>query len=168
MDNDVKPNKTKRYADSFWNIFSFTKDGKIKSSFFVYAFSLSVLFAAVYAVSYWFIPSLIDPFLAPREAPLEIPRSVVLANIAESILPAFVASVAAFLIQCFVLDKKLAALALAFVAAGSTFIIIFLLVITEADSRSDVVSFLLFYVPLPLTALGLAAIIFFTRKRRMG
>jgi hypothetical protein len=160
MDNDVKPNKIKRYADSFWNIFSFTKDGKVKSSFFVYAFSLSVLFAAVYAVSYWFVPALIDPFLAPR--------SLVLANIAESIIPAFVASGAASLIQCLVSDKKLAALALAFVAAGSTFIIIFLLVITEADFRNEVVSFLLFYVPLPLTALGLAAIIFFTRKGRTG
>jgi hypothetical protein len=160
MDNDVKPNKTKRYADSFWNIFSFTKDGKIKSSFFVYAFSLSVLFAAVYAALYWFIPFLIDPFLAPH--------SVVLANIAESIIPAFLASGVVALIQRLVSDKKLAALALAFVAAGSTFIIIFLLTITEADSRSDVVSFLLFYIPLPLTALGLGAIIFFTRKRRMG
>jgi hypothetical protein len=160
MDNDVKPGKTKRYADSFWNIFSFTKDGKIKSSFFVYAFSLSVLFAAVYAASYWFIPSLIDPFLAPR--------SVALANIAESVIPAFAASGAACLMQCLVSDKKLAALALAFVAAGSTFIIIFLLALTEADSRSDVVAFLLFYVPLPLTALGFAAVIFFTRKRRMG
>jgi hypothetical protein len=160
MAHDVKPNTTKRYADSFWNIFSFTKDGKIKSSFFVYAFSLSVLFASVYAVSYWFIPSLIDPFLAPR--------SVVLANIAESIIPALAASGAASLIQCLVSDKKLAALALAFVAAGSAFIIIFLLVITEADSRSDVVSFLLFYVPLPLTALGFAAIIFFTRRRKTG
>jgi hypothetical protein len=159
MNNDVEPNKTKRYADSFWNIFSFTKDGKIKSSFFVYAFSLSVLFAIVYAASYWFIPSLIDPFLAPR--------SVVLANIAESITPAFVASGAASLIQRLVSDKKLAALALAFVAAFSTFIILFLLAITEADSRSDLVPFLLFYVPLPLTALGLAAIIFFTGKRRM-
>jgi hypothetical protein len=160
MDNDKKPNKTKRYVDSFWNIFSFTKDGKIKSSFFVYAFSLSILFAAVYAVSYWFIPSLIDPFLAPR--------SVVLANIAESIIPAFAASGAAALIQSPVSNKKLAALALGFVAAGSAFIIIFLLAITEADFRNDVASFLLFYVPLPLTALGLGALIFFTRKRSTG
>ena len=39
-------------ADRFWEAFRFTENGKPKSSLGIYTFSLSVLFAAVYALCY--------------------------------------------------------------------------------------------------------------------
>ena len=47
-----KEEQRKSKAEGFWEAFRFTENGKPKSSLVIYTFSLSVLFAAVYALCY--------------------------------------------------------------------------------------------------------------------
>ena len=47
-----KEKQRKSKAEGFWEAFRFTENGKPKSSLVIYTFSLSVLFAAVYALCY--------------------------------------------------------------------------------------------------------------------
>ena len=75
----------KRRADEFWNIFLFTKNGKIKSTLLVNSFSLSILFLAVYFLSYYLLIDLIDMAVASV-------FPVWLANICESLLPGVIAA----------------------------------------------------------------------------
>ena len=87
MENNRIPKKSKETkADKFWSIFLFTKNGRVKSTFIVNSFSLSILFLAVYGLCYFM---LIDPLNSLVSAHL----STSLASLVESLVPALIGSV---------------------------------------------------------------------------
>ena len=94
----------KQRADAFWNIFLFTKDGKVKSTLLVNSFSLSVLFLAVYVLSYFFLIDWIDKAVASV-------LPVFLTNVLESVLPAVAASLLCSLLFFVFREKRLVPLA---------------------------------------------------------
>lgn len=81
MTEAEKAAQQKKKADAFWNIFLFTKNGRLKSTRILYSFTMSVLFLALYGLCFLFIPEPIDKLLVDR-----IP--VWLLNVIESVLPA--------------------------------------------------------------------------------
>lgn len=53
--------KSKERSNRFWSTFLFTENGKPKSGFLVYTFSLSILFIALYILAFRYLVDLLAP-----------------------------------------------------------------------------------------------------------
>jgi len=94
---------------TFWDMFTLVENGKIKSTFLLYAFALSFVFLAAYGISFVL---LIDPIehLFAGVSPL-------LAGVLECILPSVLGTAICLLCQKASRNKALAPAAFAFIAA---------------------------------------------------
>jgi hypothetical protein len=100
MENSRTPEKKESKADKFWNIFLFTKNGKLKSTLIVNSFSLSLLFMAIYGLSYLMLIDPLENMLAAR-------YGVALASFAESAVPALAGTVLCCSLFFVFRDKRL-------------------------------------------------------------
>lgn len=84
--------------NSFWDLFRFTKNGKPQSSAVVMTFSYSLLFLAVYMISYFLLIDVAHALLGGGPAWL--------ANLAESLAPAIVGAMLCALPMAWVKEKQ--------------------------------------------------------------
>ena len=78
-------NTVRHKLDRFWAALFLTQEGKPKSAFLLYSFCLSLVFLAVYAVSYFFLIDVLEGAFAQS--------SVLVRNIFESVVPGLAGSV---------------------------------------------------------------------------
>lgn len=77
-------NALKHRLDRFWAALFLTPEGKPKSAFLLYSFCLSLVFLAVYGVSYFFLIDALEALFAQS--------SVTVRNIFESVVPGLAGS----------------------------------------------------------------------------
>lgn len=159
MENNRGHEKKESNADKFWNIFLFTKNGKVKSTFIVNSFSLSLLFVAIYALSYLI---LIDPL----ESMLAVRYGVALASFAESAVPALVGSALCCSLFFVFRDKRLVPGAYIWLLLFSLFVLIYLLVTLQSGDLGVFLGLYGMIVPAPiLLGGGCSAYLYIKRKK---
>ncbi len=87
-------------ADKFWSIFLFTENGRVKSTLLIYSFSLSILFVAIYLLSYLMLIDPIDAFFLPR-------IGTKFTTFLESVLPAIAGTALCCSLHFVVKEKRL-------------------------------------------------------------
>ena len=160
MENNRIPKKSKETkADKFWSIFLFTKNGRVKSTFIVNSFSLSILFLAVYGLCYFM---LIDPLNSLVSAHV----STSLASLVESLVPALIGSVLCCSLFFVIKDKKLVPAGYVWLLLFSLFAFFYLLFSLAPQDRGTFLSLYALIVPAPLiTGGGFSAYLYMKRRR---
>ncbi len=159
MDNKRTPEKKETKADKFWNIFLFTKNGKVKSTLVVNTFSLSLLFIAIYSFSYLMLIDPLENILAAR-------YGVALASFAESAVPALVGSVLCCSLFFVFKDKRLVPGAYFWLLLFSLFVLIYLFITLQSEDRGVFLSLYGRIVPAPLViGGGCSAYLYIKRKK---
>lgn len=130
-------------ADSFWNIFLFTKNGKVKSTLVVNSFSLSILYLAVYAAAYFF---LIDPI----EAVAAGVCPVWLTNVLESLIPGVLGTCVCVAPFFLFRDKRLVPVAYGWLVLYAAVTLIGVSIGLDAESRTIFFNLYAMLVPVPL------------------
>ena len=144
---------------SFRDLFSMVKDGKLKSTFFMYSFALSFLFLIVYGVSYLYLIDPIENLF--RSSP------VWLKALMESFLPALAATIVCVGCQCVAKNKRIAAAALVWLSLYALLTWILMLCTLEAEEYRMFIQLFLSVIPFPLLLGGGAtiSIMLLTNKR---
>ena len=134
MENNRIPNKpTETKADKFWNIFLFTKNGKVKSTLIVNSFSLSILFLVIYGLSYFM---LIDPL----NDLISTHISTSLASLVESLVPALLGSALCCSFFFIFKDKRLVPAGYIWLLLFSLFTFFYLLFSLQSHDRNTFLS----------------------------
>ncbi len=159
MENSRTPEKKESKADKFWNIFLFTKNGKLKSTLIVNSFSLSLLFMAIYGLSYLMLIDPLENMLAAR-------YGVALASFAESAVPALAGTVLCCSLFFVFRDKRLVPGAYVWLLLFSLFVLFYLLVTLQSGDRGVFLSLYGMIVPAPLIlGGGCRAYLYVKRKK---
>lgn len=127
----------------FWDIFLLTENGKLKSSFLVYAFSLSLLFLVFYFLAYGLL-------LGPIEALVKDTLPVPWINLIESVVPAVVSTASCLLFFLISRDKRLVPAAFLFLFLYALFLLIAVSLALRPEDRSDFMQLYSMFVPVPL------------------
>jgi hypothetical protein len=160
MENNRTSEKKETKSDKFWNIFLFTKNGKLKSTLIVNSFSLSLLFMAIYGLSYLMLIDPLESMLAAR-------YGVALASFAESALPALAGSVLCCSLFFVFRDKRLIPGAYVWLLLFSLFVLIYLLITLQSGDRGVFLSLYGMIVPAPLIlGGGCSAYLYIKRKKK--
>lgn len=159
MENNQTPPKKESKADKFWNIFLFTKNGKIKSTLIVNSFSLSILFLAIYALSYLMLIDPLESMLAAR-------FGVAFTSFAESAVPALLGSMLCCSLFFVFKDKRLVPGAYVWLLLFSLFVLVFLLITLQSGDRGVFLSLYGMIVPAPIIlGGGFSAYLYVKRKK---
>ncbi len=151
--------RRKERADEFWNIFLFTKNGKVKSTLMVNTFSLSVLFVAVYVLCFMLLNEWLDFKLAEH-----LPTWLV--SVVESVVP----SAFATLICCsffFVFkDKRLIPCTYLWLVVYGLVLLIGVCVGVDAETRAFFLTFYCMFALVPLCIGVTSAWLLYRRYQR--
>ena len=91
--------KWKERGDQFWRVFLFTKDGRPKSGFMIYTFSLSIAFLALYMVAFLGVLELLAPWLSEKTG--------ILVNLIPSVIVLLIGLLVSVLLHHLLKDKRL-------------------------------------------------------------
>ncbi|NLO85758.1 MAG: hypothetical protein GX096_10075 [Clostridiales bacterium] len=148
--------KTKKTKRSIWDFFSVMKDGRLKSTFLIYSFTLGFVFLAFYLLCYVFL-------LGPIDGLLAVSMPLLMKNLVEALIPTIAGTVLCLAFHLWVKDKRI-------VPAGylwlSIYMIVLLLLILAVLDSADRVDFLRLYamfVPLPIILGGGTSFIIYKR-----
>lgn len=141
---DARDRERTNRANSFWDAFLMTENGKVKSTLLIYSFFLSVVFLAVYFAAYIF---LLDPINAAAAG-----ASLVVVNLAQSLIPAAVGTAVCGLSWLLFRDKRLMPATYAWLVVMAVVFLITMLVLfgEDLDSRDLFLHFFLLSIPAPL------------------
>lgn len=151
--------KWKKRGDSFWNIFLFTKDGRIKSTLVIYSFCLSILFLVIYILAYLLLLDGLDSLLAGK-----MPTWLV--NLLESVIPALIGSMLCCLPHFALKEKKLIPLAYTWLLLYAVGAVIYILAGLPAEDRWIAMGLILLVVPSTLILGGGLSAFLYLRHRR--
>lgn len=152
--------KWNRRGNSFWSIFLFTKDGKIKSTLLIYSFSFSVLCLAIYFVAYLLMLDGLDSILAGK-------MSTWLVNLIESLAPALVGTLFCNVFHFPIKDKRIIPAAYIWLILFGVGMTIAIVLGMPADERILAFSFLMMVVPAPiLTGTAFSFFLFFRHRKK--
>lgn len=160
MSEEERKQARKERADAFWNIFLFTKNGKIKSTLLINSFSLSILFLAVYLLSYYLLIDLIDMAVADV-------FPIWLTNVCESILPGVIAALLCCALLYVFKERRLVPLAHLWLALYAVVLLIGVAAGLEAEARR---LFLALYASFVLPGIGIGgslSVLLYLRYQRM-
>lgn len=150
----------KKRGEAFWEMFKLSRDGRLKSTFLLYAFALSFVYVAVYLVAYILLLEPIDSLL-----PAEMPRTLV--NLIESVLPALVATGLCMLPFHTIQDKRIVPGAFAFVLLYALAVLIAIpFSFEDAGDRASFLRLYALFVPVPVLMGCLASALAYVRAMR--
>lgn len=148
-------------ADSFWNAFQMTENGRIKSTLLLNSFCLAILFVAVYAVTFLLLTDPIHSLFSG--APLAVE------NVVNALVPAVVGTAVCSLFHFLCQPQTLVA-AYLWLAALSVACLVTMVILLRGESGA-IQLFLQFFamlIPAPLVC-GLASTCWvLRRKQRSG
>lgn len=129
-------------ADTFWNAFRLTENGKVKSTLMLNSFCLCVVYIAVY---FGAICLLVDPLHAlTRNLPTWVE------NMVSSIVPAFVGTAVCSLTWLVAREKRMMVSTYAWITVLSVASLIALLILMRDDGHAQLLAlqfFALFFLP---------------------
>lgn len=155
----AEESKWKKRGDSFWGIFLFTKDGKVKSTLLIYSFSFSVLCLAVYFLAYMLMLDGLDSALSGRMSTWAV-------NLVESLVPALTGTLICNVFHFPIKDKRIipgAYIWLILYAVGAT---VAILVGMSAADRLFSLQLLLMFAAAPVITGTLLSFALFYRHRK--
>lgn len=157
--SEVEARRKKR-ADSFWNIFLPTKDGKVKSTLIVNSFCFSILCLGIYILAYLLLIDALHGALA--EAP------VWLSNLASSLLPGLLGTAVCCAFHFLFREKKIVPAAYAWQLVYAVGAILWLLISLPAGDRAFAANLMLMVVPVPLlSGCALSAYLYVQHKKKL-
>ncbi len=125
---------------SFWELFTLTENGHLKSTALMYAFALSFLYIGIYVLAYMLLLGPLNVVLAPR-------FSVGVVNFLESVLPSLLATAVCMVPFFFIREKRIVPMAYAFILLYAVVVLIVILMGAEKDD--PLLSVYLLFVPAP-------------------
>lgn len=146
-------------ANSFWDAFLMTENGKVKSTLMIYSLFISFLYLAVYFAAFIF---LLEPLHGMTEN-----ASITVVYLAESLVPAIAGTVVCGLTWLLFPDKRLVPAAYVWLALMALTVLITMMVMLEGESEARML-FLHFFamaVPAPLILGGMMS--FFLYRRHL-
>lgn len=147
--------KFRRKLDQFWRVLFLDEHGRPKSAAFLYSFCLSLLFFALYALSYGFLIDAIERAM---------PNASVLArNIAQSVLPGLAASIVCCALFFVFPDRRLVPMAYLWLAAYAAAALITMAFLAGKDEYSIFLYFFAMLVPVGLISGGGTSLLLFRR-----
>ena len=149
--------KFRRKLDQFWRVLFLDEHGRPKSALFLYSFCLSLLFFVIYALSYSFLIDILEKAMPGA--------SVLVRNIAQSVLPGIAGSVVCCALFFVFSDRKLVPMAYLWLVA---YALVALLVMAFLISHDEYMIFLYFFamlVPVGLITGGVTSLFLFRHDR---
>lgn len=148
--------------NKFMSMFKLVEDGKLKSTYLLYAFSISFVFLVVYVVSYMLLLKPLDQWLTGRMSTFAI-------NCIESILPALLGTVLCMLPQAVAKNKRLIPGAYVFLLIYAVALLGGILLIPDAQERSTFLTVYAMSIPAPVllgNVCAFASLAWFDKKNR--
>lgn len=153
--------RAKKKADSFWNIFLPTKDGKVKSTLIVNSFCFSVLCLAVYIVCYLLLIDVLHEVFAAH-------TPVWLNNLIGSVFPALIGTAACCSFHFLFREKKIIPAAYTWQLLYAIGAILYILIGLPQETRAFAVNLLVMVVPAPLiSGCALSAFLYLRHRKKM-
>lgn len=150
--------KFRQKLDQFWRVLFLDEHGRPKSALFLYSFCLSLLFFTFYALSYGFLIDVIE-----RAMP---GASVLVRNIAQSVLPGLAASIVCCALFFVFSDRRLVPVAYIWLAVYALIALITMAFLTSKDEFSIFLYFFAMLVPVGLISGGVTSLLLFRNDRR--
>jgi hypothetical protein len=136
---DGRENKSR----SFWDFFALAENGKLKSTVLINSFALSLLYLAVYILSYSLL-------LGPVDAMIDKQLPVFWINCIESVIPAAAATALCLTFFLFSRDKRVVPAAYVWLLIFSLILLIALFFALGPEDRPDFAQLYAMFVPAPL------------------
>ena len=158
---DMKTQSQPSRADRFWNIFLFTKNGKVKNPMIIYSFSMSIVLIAIYIVAFSF---LIDPLHLLFQA-----SPVWLGDLLGSLMPALVGCALLCLLQRITDNKMFIPAAYIWLLIYALFILVWMMLSLNApDDREFFLALYVRLVPAPIMIGGACSWLMYLKAGRTG
>jgi len=139
--------------DRFWSVLFLTEEGRPKSAAFLYSFCLSLLFFAVYAVSYGFLIDLLEKLL--------VNDSVLLRNIAQCVLPGLAGTIVCCAMFFLFKDRRLVPMAYLWLVFYAIFAFVTMFLLTAKEEFRIFLYFFAMLVPVGLISGGVLSFLLF-------
>lgn len=150
--------KFRHKLDQFWRVLFLDEHGRPKSALFLYSFCLSLLFFTFYALSYGFLIDVIEGAMPNA--------SVLVRNIAQSVLPGLAASIVCCALFFVFSDRRLVPVAYIWLTVYALIALITMAFLTSKDEFSIFLYFFAMLVPAGLISGGLTSLLLFRNDRR--
>ena len=150
--------KFRQKQDQFWRVLFLDEHGRPKSAMFLYSFCLSLLFFAFYALSYSFLIDILE-----RAMPN---ASVLMKNIAQSVLPGFAGSVVCCALFFVFPDRRLVPVAYLWLAVYAVIALITMAFLTAPEEFRIFLYFFAMIVPVGLISGGITSLLLFLRHNK--
>jgi hypothetical protein len=140
MEREENTKKSK----GFMSVFELFEDGKMKSTFLLYAFCMSLLYIGIYFFAYMFLLKPIDSLLAGHG------MSTLAINCIESAVPALAGTVICILPQFWTKNKRIIPGAFAFILLYAILALVAVLTVTDAEERHLFLNIFTLFIPVPV------------------
>jgi hypothetical protein len=150
--------KFRQKMDHFWRVLFLDEHGRPKSAMFMYSFCLSLLFFAFYAMSYGFLIDILEQALPNA--------SVLMKNIAQSVLPGLAGSIVCCALFFVFPDRRLVPVAYLWLAAYAVIALITMALLTGKDEFRIFLYFFAMIVPVGLISGGITSFLLFRRYNK--
>lgn len=143
--------------DRVFRVLFLDEHGRPKSAIFLYSFCLSILFFAIYTTSYTLLIDVLEQAMSSA--------SVLMRNLAQSVLPGLAASVVCVAFFFVFPDKRLVPVAYLWLLAFALLALITMAFLISADEFKIFLYFFAMLVPVGLISGGGASLLLFRRHR---
>lgn len=143
--------------DRVFRVLFLDEHGRPKSAMFLYSFCLSLLFLTFYGLSYGFLIDVLEKAMPGA--------SVLLRNIAQSVLPGLAASVVCVAMFFLFPDRRLVPTAYLWLLAYALIALITMAFLTSADEFKIFLYFFAMLVPVGLISGGVPSLLLWRRYR---
>ena len=147
--------KFRQKLDQFWRVLFLDEHGRPKSALFLYSFCLSLVFFALYALSYGFLIDALEKAMPSA--------SILAKNIAQSVLPGLAASIVCCALFFVFPDRRLVPVAYIWL---TVYAVIALVTMAFFTNKEEYLIFLYFFaslVPAGLVSGGITSLLLFRR-----
>lgn len=143
--------------DRIFRVLFLDEHGRPKSAIFLYSFCLSLLFFAIYTTSYTLLIDVLEKAMPSA--------SVLLRNLAQSVLPGLAASIVCVAFFFVFPDKRLVPVTYLWLLAFALLALITMAFLTSAEEYKIFLYFFAMLVPVGLLSGGVASLLLFRRYR---
>lgn len=145
--------------DRFWAALFLTQEGKPKSAVFLYSFCLSLLFAVIYGVLYFFLIDVLETAFAAYSAPVR--------NLFESVVPGLAGTIVCCSQWYVIRDRRIVPAAYLWLIVMAAAILITMALLADGESIRIFFYFYLMLVPVGLVSGSAFTLLMFRKHMRM-
>jgi hypothetical protein len=152
-------NSLRSKLDRFWGALFLTPEGKPKSAMLLYSFCLSLLFAVVYGVLYFFLIDVLEQALAAQ--------STLVRNIFESVAPGLAGSLVCCSLWYVIRDRRIVPAAYLWLVVMAVAILVAMALLSDGESFRIFLYFYLMLVPTGLVSGSAFTLLMFRKYIRI-